>query len=221
MGVLNLLELATRTGARFFHASTSEVYGDPLEHPQRESYHGNVNPVGPRACYDEGKRVAETLAFDFARMQGTPVRVVRIFNTYGPRMRWDDGRVVSNFIWQALRGEDLTVYGDGSQTRSFCYVDDLISGFLLLMEHDTATGPVNLGNPGEFTVGDLADRVIAMTGTRSRIVHRPLPEDDPRRRRPDITLARDLLGWAPRIPLDEGLKPTVAYFRSLLERQQA
>jgi UDP-glucuronate decarboxylase len=213
VGTHNLLSFAETTGARFFLASTSEIYGDPEVHPQTESYWGNVNPTGPRACYDEGKRAAETLTFDFDRSGRADVRVARIFNTYGPRMRADDGRVVSNVICQALAGEDITVYGDGSQTRSFCYVSDLVDGFLRLMAYQGAfPGAVNLGNPVELTVGDLAEKVLAMTGSSSRIVKRPLPVDDPRRRRPDITRAKQLLGWSPRTPLDVGLRATIAWF---------
>ena len=216
-GTYNVLERAAVDGARVFHASTSEVYGDPEIHPQPESYNGNVNPVGPRSCYDEGKRCAETLVTDFAAANGLTARIVRIFNTYGPRMQPDDGRVVSNFVIQALRGEDITVYGDGSQTRSFCYVDDLIDGFLRLMAAgDEIGGPVNIGNPAEITVGELAEKVIAMTGTGSRIVRRPLPVDDPRRRRPDISRATGLLGWAPRVGLEDGLQRTIAHFAALL-----
>jgi UDP-glucuronate decarboxylase len=213
VGTHNLLTFAEATGARFFLASTSEIYGDPEVHPQTESYWGNVNPTGPRACYDEGKRAAETLTFDFDRLGRADVRVARIFNTYGPRMRADDGRVVSNIICQALAGDDITVYGDGSQTRSFCYVSDLIDGFLRLMAYEGSfPGAVNLGNPVELTVGDLAEKVLAMTGSSSRIVKRPLPVDDPRRRRPDISLAAKLLGWSPRTSLDVGLKATIAWF---------
>jgi UDP-glucuronate decarboxylase len=213
VGTHNLLTLAESTGARFFLASTSEIYGDPEVHPQTESYWGNVNPTGPRACYDEGKRAAETLTFDFERSGRVETRVARIFNTYGPRMRADDGRVVSNIICQALAGGDITVYGDGSQTRSFCYVSDLVDGFLRLMAYNgPSPGAVNLGNPVELTVGDLAKRVLAMTGSSSRVVTRPLPVDDPRRRRPDITRAKQLLGWTPHTPLDTGLKTTVAWF---------
>jgi UDP-glucuronate decarboxylase len=217
MGAIHCLGLAKRLGARVFQASTSEVYGDPEVHPQTETYWGNVNPVGIRSCYDEGKRCAETLFFDYHRQNGVDIRVVRIFNTYGPRMLPDDGRVVSNFIVQALRGEDLTVYGDGLQTRSFCYVDDLIDGFLRLMEHPTLTGPVNIGNPGEFTMLELAEKVLGKVGGKSKIVHLPLPGDDPKQRRPDIALASAELGWTPRVSLDEGLDPTIAYFRKLLE----
>jgi UDP-glucuronate decarboxylase len=213
VGTHNLLTFAETTGARFFLASTSEIYGDPEVHPQPESYWGNVNPTGPRACYDEGKRAAETLTFDFDRAGRADVRVARIFNTYGPRMRADDGRVVSNVICQALAGDDITIYGDGSQTRSFCYVSDLIDGFLRLMAYEGPfPGAVNLGNPVELTVGDLAERVLAMTGSSSRVVTRPLPVDDPRRRRPDITHAKQLLGWSPRTPLEKGLQATIAWF---------
>ena len=214
-GAANVLYRAERDGARVMHASTSEVYGDPEIHPQREDYCGNVNTVGPRSCYDEGKRFAETLFTDFARQSGVVVKIVRIFNTYGPRMQPDDGRVVSNFILQALRGEDITVYGQGEQTRSFCYVDDLIEGFVRLMASGPEVdGPVNIGNPAEITVGELARIVIEMTGSASRIVHRPLPADDPRRRRPDITRASTLLGWGPRVPLTEGLEKTIRFFAS-------
>ncbi|NJM30877.1 MAG: SDR family oxidoreductase [Rhizobiales bacterium] len=214
LGADNMLDLARRTGARFFQASTSEVYGDPVEHPQREDYRGNVNPIGPRACYDEGKRIAETLCFDYQRQFGVDVRVARIFNTYGPRMNPDDGRVVSNFIVQALRGEPITIYGDGKQTRSFSYVDDLIDGFLRLMEGGAEiAGPINLGNPDEFTVRELAEIVIEMTGSKSELVTRPLPTDDPMQRRPDISRAREQLGWEPRIDLREGLERTIGYFR--------
>ena len=220
VGTHNLLTLAEATGARFFLASTSEIYGDPEVHPQTESYWGNVNPTGPRACYDEGKRAAETLTFDFDRAGRADVRVARIFNTYGPRMRADDGRVVSNVICQALAGDDITIYGDGSQTRSFCYVSDLVDGFMRLMAYEGAVpGAVNLGNPVELTVGDLANRVLAMTGSSSRIVRCPLPVDDPRRRRPDITRAKQLLGWAPHTSLETGLKATIAWFSE--ERKDA
>jgi UDP-glucuronate decarboxylase len=212
-GMLNALDLAKKYGARVFQASTSEVYGDPDVHPQPESYRGNVNPIGPRACYDEGKRVAETLCFDHRRMHGTEVRVVRIFNTYGPRMDPEDGRVVSTLIVQALRGEAMTIFGDGAQTRSFCYVDDLIDGFVRLMEHPTETGPINIGNPGEFTVRELADLVREMTQTKSELVRRELPADDPKQRRPVIDRARTVLGYEPKIPLREGLARTIAYFR--------
>jgi UDP-glucuronate decarboxylase len=213
LGTRNLLALAADTGARFILASTSEVYGDPEIHPQTESYFGNVNPTGPRACYDEGKRAAETLCFDYLRAGRVDVRVARIFNTYGPRMRPDDGRVVSNMITQALGAEDVTIYGDGSQTRSFCYAEDLVDGLLRLAAYDGAMrGPVNLGNPAEITIVKLARRVLALTGSRSRIVERPLPADDPKRRRPDITLAQDVLGWTPRVPLKAGLLKTIAWF---------
>jgi len=218
-GTLNLLELAERYGARFFQASTSEVYGDPTVHPQPETYWGNVNPTGPRACYDEGKRCAESLCFDFARSRGLDVRVARIFNTYGPRMRADDGRVVSNFIVQALREDDITIYGDGSQTRSFCYVDDLVAGILRLMARpDPVAGPVNLGNPGEFTIRELADQIVAMVGSCSGIVHMPIPQDDPRKRQPDIGRARVLLDWQPQIDLSTGLARTIECFGQRLEK---
>lgn len=216
-GAINVLGLAKRLGACVLQASTSEVYGDPAMHPQREEYWGHVNPIGPRACYDEGKRCAETLFFDYHRQHGLPIKVMRIFNTYGPRMHPGDGRVVSNFIVQALKGEPITVYGEGGQTRSFCYVDDLIEGMVRFM--DTApgeTGPVNFGNPGEFTILELAETVIRLTGAASRIVHAKLPDDDPRQRRPDITRARTLLDWEPKIGLEEGLERTIAYFRTLL-----
>jgi UDP-glucuronate decarboxylase len=213
LGTRNLLALAEKKRARLLLASTSEVYGDPDVHPQKESYWGNVNPTGPRACYDEGKRAAEALAFDYRRAGRASVRVARIFNTYGPRMRPDDGRVVSNAITQALSGEDITVYGDGSQTRSFCYVSDLVEGLMRLMAHEgEGAGPVNLGNPVELTVNELVARVVAMTGSGARVVRRPLPVDDPRRRRPDITRARELLGWAPRVSLKQGLEATIAWF---------
>ena len=215
-GAINMLGLAKRVKARILQASTSEVYGDPTVHPQVESYWGNVNPIGSRSCYDEGKRCAETLFFDYNRQHRLRIRVARIFNTYGPRMRPDDGRVVSNFIVQALRGKDITMYGDGSQTRSFCYVDDLIEGLLRLMNTaDDFTGPVNLGNPGEFTMLELAQQVIALTGSKSQIVHRPLPQDDPVRRCPDITLAKQQLDWAPTIPLAQGLAKTIDFFRTI------
>jgi UDP-glucuronate decarboxylase len=216
MGAINVLGLAKRIGARVFQASTSEVYGDPIIHPQPESYWGNVNPVGLRSCYDEGKRVAETLFFDYHRQNGVDIRVARIFNTYGPRMQAGDGRVVSNFIVQALRGEDLTIYGDGTQTRSFCYVDDLVEGFVRLMNSEGLTGPVNLGNPQEFTMLELAEQVLAEVGGRSRLVHLPLPADDPRQRRPDITLAKEKLAWQPQVPLQEGLVRTVRHFKHVL-----
>lgn len=215
MGAINCLGLAKRTKARVFQASTSEVYGDPTMHPQPESYWGNVNPIGIRSCYDEGKRVAETLFMDYHRQNGVDIRIVRIFNTYGPRMHPNDGRVVSNFIVQALRGEDLTIYGDGLQTRSFCYVDDLIEGFVRLMNQNAVTGPINIGNPGEFTMLQLAELTLKLTGSKSKIVHMPLPGDDPKQRRPDITLAQKHLGgWTPAVPLEEGLKRTIAYFKT-------
>lgn len=214
VGVINILGLAKKHGARILQASTSEVYGDPLEHPQKESYRGNVSTIGPRACYDEGKRVAETLFFDYHRKHGLEIRVARIFNTYGPNMAADDGRVVSNFIVQALRGESLTIYGAGSQTRSFCYVSDLVEALTGLMNASEFSGPVNLGNPGEFTVKELAEKIIAATGSKSKIAYRPLPEDDPVKRRPDISLAKEKLGWEPRVALDEGLEKTIEYFRS-------
>jgi UDP-glucuronate decarboxylase len=214
MGAINMLGLAKRTKARVLQASTSEVYGDPSVHPQTESYWGNVNPIGPRSCYDEGKRCAETLFFDYYRQNAVEIRVVRIFNTYGPRMHPNDGRVVSNFIMQALRGEDITIYGDGLQTRSFCYVDDLIDGMVRMMNNDSdLVGPVNIGNPNEFTMLELAEKVIELTGSRSRVVHQPLPQDDPKQRQPDITLARERLGWQPRVQLAEGLGQTIGYFR--------
>jgi UDP-glucuronate decarboxylase len=216
-GAINMLGLAKRTRARILQASTSEVYGDPEIHPQPESYWGRVNPIGFRSCYDEGKRCAETLFFDYRRQHGLGIKVVRIFNTYGPRMHPNDGRVVSNFIVQALRGEDITLYGDGSQSRSFCYVDDLISGMMLAMNTgDDFTGPVNLGNPGEFTMLELAEKVLALTGSSSKIVFCPLPPDDPRQRQPDISLAKSALGWEPKVSLEDGLKETIAYFRSIL-----
>jgi len=214
MGAINCLGLAKRVKARVFQASTSEVYGDPEMHPQPENYWGHVNPIGRRSCYDEGKRCAETLFFDYHRENKVDIRVVRIFNTYGPRMHPNDGRVVSNFIMQALRGEDITIYGDGSQTRSFCYVDDLIEGFLRLMNQDEIIGPVNIGNPGEFTMLQLAELVLQLTGSKSQLIHKPLPSDDPKQRRPDITLAKKHLGWEPTIPLEEGLSRTIAYFRT-------
>ena len=212
-GAINMLGLAKRTGAKIFQSSTSEVYGDPTVHPQTEDYRGNVNPIGPRACYDEGKRCAETLFFDYHRQHKLKIKVARIFNTYGPRMRPDDGRVVSNFIVQALRGEPITIYGDGSQTRSFCYVDDLVEGFVRLMDSaDDMIGPVNLGNPGEFTIKQLAELVIKMTGANSELVYEPLPEDDPLQRCPDISLAIEKLDWQPTIRLEQGLEKTIAYF---------
>ena len=215
-GPINVPGMAKICRAKVFQASTSEVYGDPDVHPQPESYRGNVNPIGIRACYDEGKRAAETLFFDYHRANGVNIRVVRIFNTYGPRMHPYDGRVVSNFIVQALAGEDITLYGDGSQTRSFCYVDDLIDGFLKMMEGpDDFPGPVNLGNPGEFTIRQLAELIIEMTGSSSRLVHLDLPKDDPTQRKPDITLAREKLGWSPRVELRDGLRKTIDYFAKL------
>ena len=220
MGIINMLGLAKRVKARILHASTSEVYGDPEVHPQREDYWGNVNPIGPRSCYDEGKRVAETLCFDYHRQNGVDIRVVRIFNTYGPRMLMNDGRVVSNFVVQALRGEDITVYGEGSQTRSFCFVDDLIDAFVLMMEQEQDVGPVNLGNPGEFTIRQLAELVIELTGSKSKLVQRPLPKDDPTRRQPDITRAKNLLDWEPEVQLREGLSRTIKYFEELLRDGQ-
>jgi UDP-glucuronate decarboxylase len=216
MGTINMLGLAKRIRSRILLASTSEVYGDAQVHPQPESYWGNVNPIGVRSCYDEGKRVAETLMMDYHRQNRVDIRIVRIFNTYGPRMAVDDGRVVSNFIVQALRGEPLTIYGDGRQTRSFCYVSDLIDGILGMMETEGIVGPVNLGNPVEFTIAELAEKILKFTGSKSKIVHKPLPEDDPVRRQPDISLANDKLGWKPRVSLDEGLPRTIAYFREKL-----
>jgi UDP-glucuronate decarboxylase len=217
IGAINMLGLARRTKARILQASTSEVYGDPTVHPQTESYWGNVNPIGVRSCYDEGKRCAETLFFDYQRQHGTEIRVARIFNTYGPRMHPRDGRVVSNFIVQALQDQDITLFGDGEQTRSFCYVDDLIDGMVRLMENSSGfSGPVNLGNPVEWTIADLAHRIIDQTGSRSSIVRRELPSDDPQQRQPDITLAREMLGWEPRVGLDDGLRNTIAYFRELI-----
>jgi UDP-glucuronate decarboxylase len=213
-GAINMLGLAKRVRARIMQASTSEVYGDPAVHPQPEEYWGNVNTVGPRACYDEGKRCAETLFFDYHRQHKLDIKVIRIFNTYGPRMHPNDGRVVSNFIIQALKGEPITIYGDGQQTRSFCYVDDLIEGFLRFMDTPAGvSGPINLGNPGEFTMLELAEKVVRLTGSDSKIVHKPLPQDDPKQRRPDIAKARALLDWEPAVPLDEGLARTIAYFR--------
>ncbi|NDV62303.1 SDR family oxidoreductase [Puniceicoccales bacterium CK1056] len=217
MGAINCLGLAKRVQARVFQASTSEVYGDPEVHPQVESYRGSVNPIGIRACYDEGKRVSETLFFDYHRQNGVDIRVVRIFNTYGPRMHPGDGRVVSNFIVQALRGDNITVYGDGSQTRSFCYVDDLVEGFLRMMNCEDFVGPVNLGNPGEFTILQLAEAVIRLTGSKSKIINEPLPQDDPLQRKPDISLAREKLSWEPKVPLEEGLKKSIHYFDKLLK----
>jgi UDP-glucuronate decarboxylase len=216
-GAINMLGLAKRVKAKILQASTSEVYGDPNVHPQTEDYWGHVNPIGPRSCYDEGKRCAETLFFDYWRQHRLRIKVARIFNTYGPRMHPNDGRVVSNFIVQALLGHDITVYGEGSQTRSFCYVDDLIDGLIRLMStEDAVTGPINIGNPTEFSIRELASLIIEMTGSRSRIVHRPLPENDPRQRRPDISRAQELLSWAPTTPLKEGLIRTIAFFEQLL-----
>ncbi len=217
LGALNVLELARLTGAKVFQASTSEVYGDPSVHPQPEEYWGNVNTIGIRSCYDEGKRAAETLFFDYQRTHKLRIKVVRIFNTYGPRMAADDGRVVSNFIVQALRGEDLTIYGDGSQTRSFCYADDLVEGFIRLMNApDEVVGPINLGNPGEFTMIELAEKVLRLTGSKSKLIHMPLPQDDPKQRRPDISKAREYLNWTPTVALDQGLERTIAYFRTAI-----
>lgn len=216
-GAINMLGLAKRTKARILQASTSEVYGDPAIHPQVESYWGNVNPIGLRACYDEGKRCAETLFFDYHRQHGVEIKVARIFNTYGPRMHPQDGRVVSNFIMQALRGEDITIYGDGQQTRSFCYVDDLVEALLRLMDSPAEiTGPMNLGNPGEFSMLELAEQVIRLTASRSKIIHMPLPADDPKQRRPDISYAKSTIDWQPTVPLEEGLKRTIAYFRAFI-----
>lgn len=214
MGALNVLDLARKCGARVLQASTSEIYGDPLMHPQREEYRGNVSTIGPRACYDEGKRIAETLFFDYKRQYNVDIRVIRIFNTYGPNMLENDGRVVSNFIVQALRNRDITIYGDGTQTRSFCYVDDLVEGMIAMMEKDDFHGPVNLGNPQEMTILELAEMIIAKTGSASRIVYRDLPVDDPVKRKPDIELAKRVLGWEPKVPLGEGLDRTIAYFKS-------
>ncbi|WP_114240208.1 UDP-glucuronic acid decarboxylase family protein [Dyella sp. C9] len=216
-GAINMLGLAKRTHARILQASTSEVYGDPEVHPQREDYWGRVNPIGFRSCYDEGKRCAETLFFDYHRQHNLDIKVVRIFNTYGPRMHPNDGRVVSNFIVQALRGEDITIYGDGSQTRSFCYVDDLIEVIVRMMDSEAGfTGPMNIGNPSEYTMLQLAERVLALVGGRSKLVFRPLPSDDPRQRQPDIALAKEKFGWEPKVGLDDGLRETIAYFRKLL-----
>jgi UDP-glucuronate decarboxylase len=216
-GAINMLGLAKRVKARILQASTSEVYGDPVVHPQPESYWGHVNPVGPRACYDEGKRCAETLFFDYYRQHRLRIKVARIFNTYGPRMHPNDGRVVSNFVMQALRNEPITLFGDGRQTRSFCYVNDLVDGLIGLMESgDQVTGPVNLGNPAEYSVRALADKILALTGSRSKIEFRPLPADDPKQRKPEIAFAREMLGWEPRIALEEGLKKTIAYFEGML-----
>jgi UDP-glucuronate decarboxylase len=219
-GAINMLGLAKRLKCRIFQASTSEVYGDPAVHPQTEDYWGHVNPIGPRSCYDEGKRCAETLFFDYHRQHGLEIKVARIFNTYGPRMHPNDGRVVSNFIVQALTGQPITIYGDGQQSRSFCYVDDLIEGFIRLMNAPAAlTGPVNLGNPGEFTMKQLAELTLELTGSRSTLTYAPLPQDDPRQRRPDISIASRELGWAPSVPLREGLTRTIAYFDKLLKER--
>jgi UDP-glucuronate decarboxylase len=214
LGMMNMLGLAKRVGARILQASTSECYGNPLEHPQTESYWGNVNPIGIRSCYDEGKRVAETLCFDYHRNHKVDIRVIRIFNTYGPKMLADDGRVVSNFIVQALKGNDITIYGDGSQTRSFCYADDLVDGIIAMMNKDGFTGPVNLGNDGEFTVKELAEKVVKMTGSSSKIVYHDLPSDDPTRRKPDLTLAKKELNFSPKVALEDGLKKTIHYFKN-------
>ena len=216
-GAINMLGLAKRVKARIFQASTSEVYGDPAVHPQPESYWGHVNPIGPRSCYDEGKRCAETLFFDYHAQHNLDIKVVRIFNTYGPRMHPNDGRVVSNFIVQALKGEDITIYGDGSQTRSFCYVDDLLEGFVRMMDTEAGfTGPVNLGNPNEFSMLELAEKVLQLVGGQSKLVYQPLPTDDPRQRQPNIELAKEKLDWVPQVQLEDGLKETIAYFRKLL-----
>lgn len=216
MGTLHCLGLAKRIGAKVLQASTSEVYGDPDVHPQPEEYRGNVNPIGIRACYDEGKRCAETLCFDYHRSNGVDIRVMRIFNTYGPRMLPDDGRVVSNFVVQALKGEPITVYGKGEQTRSFCYVEDLIAGMMGLMDQDETVGPINIGNPGEFTILELAEKVVALTKSRSKIVFEPLPQDDPLQRQPNIDLAKKIFAWEPKIALEEGLESTIAYFKTEL-----
>ena len=221
IGAINMLGLAKRVKAKVFQASTSEVYGDPEVHPQTEDYRGNVNPLGPRACYDEGKRAAETLFFDYRRQHDLRIKVVRIFNTYGPRMHPNDGRVVSNFIMQALRNDPITLFGDGSQTRAFCYVDDLIEGFLRLMATpDDVTGPINIGNPHEIPVAELAARIIDLTGSSSKLVYRPLPQDDPTQRCPDISLAQQHLGWAPKVALNDGLTRTIAYFENLLQQRR-
>ena len=221
-GAINMLGLAKRVKARILQASTSEIYGDPSVHPQTEDYWGNVNPVGPRSCYDEGKRCAETLFFDYFRQHRLAIKVARIFNTYGPRMHPNDGRVVSNFIVQALKNEDITIYGDGSQTRSFCYVEDLVDGLFKLMESpDEVTGPINLGNPSEFSIRKLAEITIDLTGSASKIVHRPLPQDDPKQRKPDITRAHEVLDWRPTLPLREGLTKTIGYFENLLAKDTA
>lgn len=217
LGSMNLLDHAHRMDAKILQASTSEIYGNPEMHPQKESYHGNVNPIGIRACYDEGKRCAETLFFDYHRQFGLKIKVMRIFNTYGPYLSFDDGRVVSNFIYQALSGRDITIYGDGSQTRSFCYVDDLIDGMIKLMESpEEIIGPVNIGNPGEFTVKQLAEKVLALVGSRSKLIYVDLPQDDPVKRQPDISLAKTVLNWEPKIPLDDGLVKTISFFKGIL-----
>ena len=216
LGTIHMLGIAKRVKARILFASTSEVYGDPVRHPQKEDYWGNVNPIGIRSCYDEGKRAAETLMMDYHRQNKVDIKIMRIFNTYGPRMLADDGRVVSNFIVQALKGQDITVYGKGLQTRSFCYVDDLIEGMMKLMNSENFTGPVNIGNPEEYTIFDLAKKIIAMTGSRSQIAFKPLPSDDPTQRRPDISLAAEKLGWKPAVSVDEGLKRTIAFFKKEL-----
>ena len=216
MGAINMLGLAKRVHARILQASTSEVYGDPAVHPQKEDYWGNVNPIGIRSCYDEGKRVAETLFMDYHRQNKVDIRIVRIFNTYGPRMLMNDGRVVSNFIVQALKGEDLTIYGDGNQTRSFCYVDDMVEAFVRMMDQDEIIGPVNVGNPGEFTMLELAHAVLDQTGSKSKIVYQPLPGDDPKMRRPDISLAKKALGWEPKVNLFDGLQKTIEYFKTVV-----
>jgi UDP-glucuronate decarboxylase len=218
MGAINMLGLAKRVKARILQASTSEVYGDPVVHPQPEEYWGNVNPIGLRSCYDEGKRVAETLMMDYHRQNGVDIRIIRIFNTYGPRMALNDGRVVSNFIVQALRGEDITVFGDGSQTRSFCFIDDLLEGMMKMMDCEGTTGPVNLGNPAETTILEFARRIIDLTGSGSKVIFKPLPTDDPRQRQPDISMARELLDWQPGIPLETGLKKIIEYFEGILAK---
>ncbi|MBU0581019.1 MAG: SDR family oxidoreductase [Candidatus Margulisbacteria bacterium] len=217
MGAINMLGLAKRVKAKILQASTSEVYGDPKVHPQKEDYWGNVNCIGIRSCYDEGKRVAETLMIDYHRQNKVDIRIVRIFNTYGPRMHENDGRVVSNFIVQALKGENITIYGDGQQTRSFCYVSDLVDGLIKMMNQDGFIGPVNLGNPGEYTILELAEKIIKLTGSKSKIVNKPLPSDDPRQRQPDISLAKEKLDWVPKIHVDDGLKETIAYFKKKLK----
>ncbi|MFH1522950.1 MAG: UDP-glucuronic acid decarboxylase family protein [Patescibacteria group bacterium] len=215
-GAINALELARKLKCRVLQTSTSEVYGNPKEHPQKETYFGNVNFTGPRSCYDEGKRCAETLFFDYYREYGVDIKVVRIFNTYGPRMAREDGRVVNNFIIQALEGKDITIYGDGSQTRSFCYVDDMVRGLMAMMNNGKFVGPVNLGNPNEFTINELADKVINLIGNKSKIVYKDLPQDDPAKRRPDISLAKEKLGWEPEVKLEDGLKKTIEYFKSII-----